>query len=227
MTPRIRRDDQHQAVLDAIKQAARNLMAEKGTAGLSIRAIARRLEMTPPALYHYFANLDALITALIADAYHALADTLEAALADQCDLAPADQLRLLMRLYREWALAHPTDFTLIYGSPIPGYQAPVEATLPAARRTLTLFATISGSALQQGAAPVADVPAPLRDSLAAVRDHEGLDLPLGALYFTIVGWSQIHGLIMLELFNHLQPLIDDRAALYHHAVDRMLLSFGV
>ena len=44
-----------------------------GAAGLSLRAVARRLEMVPSALYRYFPNRDALLTALIVDAYQALA----------------------------------------------------------------------------------------------------------------------------------------------------------
>ena len=62
-----------------IKAAARQQMAEHGTAGLSLRGIARQLGITAPAIYNYFPRLEDLITALIVDAFSDLADVMEAA----------------------------------------------------------------------------------------------------------------------------------------------------
>src|SRR3954454_14822783 len=132
--PPTRREQQYAATSAEIKDIARRLMAEHGTAGLSIREVAREMRMTAPALYHYFANRDALITALILDAFNALADALEQARADAATYTPVQQLKAVLIGYRAWALAHPIDFQLIYGNPIPGYEARREVTVPAVAR---------------------------------------------------------------------------------------------
>ncbi len=62
-----------------IKEIALQQMAEQGAASLSLRAIAREMGTSAPAIYRYFPNRDALVTALIIDAYNSLADSLQAA----------------------------------------------------------------------------------------------------------------------------------------------------
>ena len=100
---------------EEIKDTAWQLMAENGTAGLSVRAIARQMDMTAPALYHYYASLNDLITALIQDAFTQLAETLEASAANPTLTTSAERLTAVAHAYRHWALAHPIDFQLIYG----------------------------------------------------------------------------------------------------------------
>jgi len=93
-----RREKIRDITREEIKNTARQLMAEKGAAGLSIRAIAREMGMTASALYHYFSNLNGLITALIEDAFTQLADTVEAATKNPDLTTSADQLPLLLTL---------------------------------------------------------------------------------------------------------------------------------
>src|ERR1700759_4929377 len=121
-----------------IKDVARRHLAETGSAGLSLRAVARELGMASSAVYRYFPSRDDLLTALIVDAYDALGDAAERA--DRA--APPDDPRArwvdTCRAVREWAVAHPHEYALVYGSPVPGYAAP-EATIgPAARVGLVL-----------------------------------------------------------------------------------------
>ena len=121
-------------MITRIKAVARQQMAEHGTAGLSLRGIAREMGITAPAIYNYFPQLEDLITALIVDAFNALADAMEAAEVAEASVRPYDKIMALCMAYREWAVAHPTVFQLIYGNPIPGYHAPEEITIPLARR---------------------------------------------------------------------------------------------
>ena len=79
--PRPRNQDAREELSEAIKATARQQMAAQGTAGLSLRAIARDLGMTAPAIYHYFPRLEDLITALVVDAFNGLADAMETAAA--------------------------------------------------------------------------------------------------------------------------------------------------
>jgi AcrR family transcriptional regulator len=116
-----------------IKQEARRQLAAHGAQGLSLRAVARELGMVSSALYRYFPSRDELLTALIIDAYDALGDTAEAADAGQ---PPADirgRWEATCRAVRDWALAHPHEYALIYGSPVPGYRAPQATVAPATR----------------------------------------------------------------------------------------------
>ena len=57
---------------EQIKEVARRQLAETGSAGLSLRAVARELGMVSSAVYRYFPSRDELLTALIVDAYTAI-----------------------------------------------------------------------------------------------------------------------------------------------------------
>src|SRR3954469_6706262 len=111
---------------DTIKATARRHLAEEGAAALSLRAVARDVGMVSSAVYRYFPSRDDLLTALIVDAYDAVGAALE-----QADAAHprADHLGRWLAIagaLRVWALANPQEYALIYGSPIPGYQAPAD-----------------------------------------------------------------------------------------------------
>ena len=95
-----------------IKAAARQQMAEHGTAGLSLRGIARELGITAPAIYNYFPRLEDLITALIVDTFSALAEAMEAAEAAVPSDRPYDKIMALCLAYRQWAVEHPVDFQM-------------------------------------------------------------------------------------------------------------------
>ena len=131
MSPRPKRElgRERSATIAQIKAVARQQMAEHGTAGLSLRGIGREMGITAPAIYNYFPRLDDLITALIVDAFTALADAIEAAeLAVQSETCGPKILASCLA-YREWAITHPVDFQLIYGNPISGYVAPADITV--------------------------------------------------------------------------------------------------
>lgn len=227
---RTRRERQYAATLDEIKATARQVMLREGSAGLSLREIARTMGMTAPALYHYFPNRDALVTALIVDAFNALADALEQARVGTPGPAAA-QLLAAMHAYRAWALAHPADFGLIYGNPIPGYEAPRDATVPAAARSLRVFVTMIGAALASGelqpAPAYQSVPPGLAAHLAELPLVGAAAGDLRALYLATLAWPRIHGSIMLELFNHLQPVVGDTAAFYQIQAEDLLRGFGL
>src|SRR5512133_4029030 len=123
MSPRPRRDEQQSNLQEAIKETAWKQIAEFGATALSLRAIARKLNISAPAIYNYFPDRDALVTALIIDAYTSFGDSqLEAR-----DAIPVDDVKGRMSAigmaYRNWALTHPQRYQLIFGTPIPGYEA--------------------------------------------------------------------------------------------------------
>lgn len=128
-TPRQRaREEMEQRIL----ATAPAHMAEVGPAQLSLRAVARELGVASSAVYRYVASRDDLITRLILEIYGELADAAEAACADAgADLAT--QWSRWAHSMRDWARAHPYDWALVYGTPIPGYAArPTPSSRPCA-----------------------------------------------------------------------------------------------
>ena len=126
-----RRDRRRNETKEEIKETGRQLLAESGASGLSLRAIAKRMGMTAPGLYHYFSSINDLITALILDAFTQLAEAVEKADADAASRGTAVRLAAVAHTWRRWAVEHPIDFQLLYGSPIPTYEQPTDTTYPA------------------------------------------------------------------------------------------------
>jgi AcrR family transcriptional regulator len=228
--PRQRNEDQHEKITQRILESARQQMREHGTAGLGMRSIARDLDLAPSGLYRYFENLDAIITALILDAFHALADTIEASSHSVASGDYAGRIQAVMMAYRRWALEHPVDFQLIYGNPIPGYQAPTEVTLAAARRGFKTVVQLLREAMAAGAleppAEYQTLPASTIEHLNAVSDFEGYDVPTIVLCLATVGWTRIHGFVMLELFNNIQPIVGDPEIFYRVELQAMIRQLG-
>jgi AcrR family transcriptional regulator len=223
--PPTRREKQYAATSAEIKATMRRLMAEHGTAGVSIRAIARAMELSAPSLYHYFPSRDDLITALIGDAFNALADELEQ-VRDRTKGTAIERLMAVVLAYRSWALAHPLDFQLIYGNPIPGYVAPREITVPAVVRGFAVMVGLLADALAQ--TPSAQpVPAELEARLATIGERDGYIVPVQALYLGVVSWTRMHGIVMLELFNHLQPVVGDDDTFYRVQMQDLFKSIGL
>jgi AcrR family transcriptional regulator len=228
--PRPRRDESRANLAEEIKCVARQQMAERGTAGVSLRAIARALGITAPAIYNYYPCLDDLLTALIVDAFTALAESMEEAAETAPGGTNRDSILAATLMYRAWALDHPEEFQLIYGNPIPGYVAPFAITAPLARRPFAALGRYVVQAWQEGELTLSfeegDLPETIARHLDVFRRETGIPAPNAPLYALIVGWTRIHGMVTLELFHHTQPVIGDTAALYHHEVSRFLDQFG-
>lgn len=221
--PRAAQTRERGSMEELIKSAARQQMAEHGTAGLSLRGIARELSITAPAIYNYFPQLENLITALIVDAFTELADAMEATEAAAASERPYDKIMALCLAYRAWAMAHPAVFQLIYGNPIPGYRAPEELTLPLARRPfLGLFRWLLRS-YQAGELVIPDeyqaVPPAMTEGIARWKRLSGIEMPDALLALLMSGWSRIHGAVLLELFGHLQPLVGDGRTFYQYELE--------
>lgn len=229
--PRKRHEAQYEATREDIKIAARQLMAANGTSGLSTRAVAKMVGLTAPALYHYYTNLDDLITALIVDAFNALADAMHAASEAEKQRSYAHQIHAAVLAYRDYAVAYPVDFQLIYGNPIPGYEAPSEITIPLARRPFETIIQVMIMAHEAGKmqlpAEYQSIPASISTFMQQWSNLFGAPIPSELLYALIVGWSRIHGMVMLELFNHTPPTVGDPAAFYEKEVDVYLKTFGL
>ena len=199
-TPRERYRDQ---VRTEIKDHAREQIATAGASALSLNAIAKRMGMSGPALYRYFASRDDLITELVRDAYRSLADTFRTAAGTGTDLPG------LAHTLRAWALADPQRYFLVYGTPVPGYHAPDDITGIASEIMTTLLDACTAAGPADGSAT------PFETHLADHRDWAGdHPAPPAALHWALTFWTRLHGVLSLELAGHFTGMGFDPAELF-------------
>jgi len=200
-----------------ITDLARAQLATVGAAGLSLRAVARELGMVSSAVYRYFPSRDDLLTRLIIDGYDALGAAAEEA--DDPTLAPAERWLAVCRAVRRWALAHPHEYALLYGSPVPGYRAPQD-TVPAGIRVGVLLGRILGDAARAGLLPPAagTVTGTVSAEAAEVLggEHPSLDDAVRAR--ALLAWSSIYGTISFELFGQFTGAVTDADAFFDDAM---------
>lgn len=204
-----------------IKEVARQHLAADGT-NLSLRGVARDLGIVPSALYRYFPSRDALLTALIIDAYEGLA-----ASAAEAEAAVArEDLRgrwlAVCHAVRTWALEHPAEYGLLYGNPVPGYAAPPE-TVPLAAKVIFLFADIVAADL----GPLQPLPDSVRADMRRLIGENPSPLKEEHLDRVLAAWTQLFGLISFEVFGRLTGMIDARAEYFEHHMSLMADLAGV
>ncbi len=194
--PESRRERQRRELTAEIIAIARRQLTEGGRAGVSWRAIAREVGMNPASLYTYFESLDELFTAMILETYAGLAAALETALADANPAVGEPTIEPLVAVvsaYRRWAVEHPAHYNLIFTDQIPGYAAPpggptVEAELSVLRPLIAAFGLA------------------VRGEPYSVEDYD--DAPPDESARALESWGVVHGLVSLEINNHL-PYVDE------------------
>lgn len=220
--PRTARARARAEITAAITDAARSHLARDGAAALSLRAIARELGMVSSAVYRYFPSRDDLLTALIIEAYDAIGAAAEHADAEARTqgLAPGERWAATARGVRAWALAHPHEYALVYGSPVPGYAAPTETVAPATRTARVLAGILREAAAAGGLAPL-DLPLPRPLASAGMLQVGGGSVP--APYADIperslVLLTGLAGVVTAELFGHLADTVIDTDAWFEAAI---------
>ncbi|NMB90658.1 MAG: TetR/AcrR family transcriptional regulator [Chloroflexi bacterium] len=225
--PKTRREERREQTIAEIRQRAWAQIAAGGPEGLSLRAISREMRMSSPALFRYFPNRNALLTALIQEAFRLAGE----AMAQAVQAAPDDPRRRIQAAclaYRDWGIHHPEKYALIYGSPVAGYSPDWAVYLAEAQQSLGLIVEQLAQAWQSGALrlPTAPLPASLVAQLDEIVSQRGMGVPARILYDAITGWTRLHGIVSLEIFGHLGPLLPDPAAFYQAAVDDLLAQAG-
>ncbi|MER6063043.1 TetR/AcrR family transcriptional regulator [Streptomyces sp. NPDC001792] len=213
-------------VTAAIKEAARRQLAEEGAAKLSLRAVARELGMVSSALYRYFPSRDDLLTALIIDAYDSLGAAAEQARDAAAGAAAVARWTAVCEAVRGWALAHPHEYALIYGSPVPGYAAP-QTTVPAAARVGLVFIGIVRDTHEGTGLADLPLPAGLRPEAERMAADLAPDLPPEAITALVAAWAQLFGLVSFELFGQFNKVVEDREAFFRHAVTGLAHGVGL
>ncbi len=204
-----------------ITDTARRHLATEGAAGLSLRAVAREMGMVSSAVYRYFPSRDDLLTALIIDGYNAIGAAVEEAAAGCRGEDYPGRWLAACRALRGWALAHPYEYALVYGSPVPGYRAP-EQTIGPASRVAAVLGQIIGDAQAAGALDPPELGAALPGSFApdAGRLRESVlpGAPDDVAARALAAWASVFGMVSFELFGQFENVVTDRDRYYDYAV---------
>jgi AcrR family transcriptional regulator len=238
--PRTARDRARAELTREIKEAARRQLAAVGADGLSLRAVSRELGMVSSALYRYYPSRDDLLTSLIIDAYTALGEAAEGAIAAVRPGAGAGAGRArwvaACGAIRAWAVASPHEYALIYGSPVPGYRAP-EATIgPAARVPLALAGVLADAVaageMSADPGPVAGLEGPglggpLADQAVALSAALATAVPAEVVVRAVIAWAQLFGMISFELFGQFVGSFEPADALFAYGVAQLASFVGL
>ena len=196
-----------------IKRLAREQIATKGAANLSLREIAREMGVASSALYRYFASRDQLLTELIIESYDDIGYLVERADAKFSCNDLAGRWRAVSHSLRKWAIANPSEYGLIFGTPVPGYEAPTDTIAPALRYTnvlLHLLADIQAA----GCKPLVTVPMTkgVSREYKRARANLGINLTDEMILAGLAAWAALFGAISFELFGHVDTVFTDPEA---------------
>jgi AcrR family transcriptional regulator len=222
--PLTRRDRMRADTVREIKATARRVLVEQGVDGLALRAVAREMGMTAPALYRYFRSREDLVENVVADLYDELTDVLES-VRDAADPAtPGVRLMLVSRAFRHWAITHHAEFGLLFGSAEERVIAPEDMHRPgehppqvAARRFGGVFAELVARIYLEHGFPVPadeDLEPALQVQLREWCATLPVALPLGVMHVFLSCWIRLYGMVCLEVFGHLRFALDDAGPMF-------------
>ena len=224
------------ATTGEIKETARRILVAEGPDAVSLRAIAREMGMTAPALYRYFSSHQDLIRHVAADIFTEVAADIHAAVHRAGEASGGDMTEKLVaacREFRRWSLANREKFGLLFGTPVPGltalHQPDDVLDHCAARFSGTFFALF----LELWGKHPFPIPADsqldpgLREQLARYRDGLGAGIPLGAGLVFLRCWVRLYGMVSLEVFGHLGFALEDASAMFELTLSELAGLIGL
>ena len=108
------RERRHARTKQAILDAAQQIIAERGTEGLSMREIAQRIEYSPSGLYEYFRGKDEIIQGLCDEGFDRLAERIRYRIATEH--TPIQRLIASGVAYLEFATQHREQYMLMFNT---------------------------------------------------------------------------------------------------------------
>ncbi len=233
-----RRERVREQTIDEIKAAARAELVAHGRGGIQLRAVARSVGLTAPALYRYFPGIDDLVTAVTVDLYDELNAELEGA-RDAATAAtdPPDAYEAMLatsRAFRRWAVGHPSEFGLLFATPPAGFaHAPDTPCEEASSRFGTVFASTFIQMWEENPFAV-DPPEEMAPGLVAgvepywtwLTDTLAPSMPIGAVVFFLEGWVRIYGIVALEVFGHLSWAVTDGGPMFEETMRSLARDVG-
>lgn len=214
---------------ETIKALSRELIAEKGVAGLSLREVSRKMGVVSSALYRYFPTRDDLLTALILDAYNDLGSVVERADARSSTGSSRQRWLGVALAIRRWAKRHPPEYALIYGTPVPNYKAPQLTIEAASRVTRVIGRILSDDRKGKATTSVPDV---VREELGSFLelDNLGEHMPYVApsdYVLALMAWTEIFGFLSFELFGHYVGSVRNASKMFERVMSESASRLGL
>lgn len=229
-----RRDRVRAATIEEIKQNARHLLVAEGPDAVSLRAIGRAMGMTAPALYRYFGSREDLVKHVCGDIFTEIADDIHAAIVAAGEATGGDMAAKMIAAcaeFRRWGLAHPPEFGLLFGTPLPGLEGIHDDVIDeCAQRFSNEFLGLFFELWRRHPFPVPaddEIEPGLVAQLARYREVLGVDLPAGAVLTFLRCWVRLYGMVSLEVFGHLHFALDDPAALFEYTLAELAELVGL
>lgn len=227
-----RRERQRAATVEEIKEVARGLMREQGSIDVRFTDIAKEMGMTPPALYRYFADRDALLTELIAEAYRELGREVAEAREQRDPDDIGGRWIAVGTAYRNWARRESEQFALILGMPVPGYVAPKDGpTTDAAKDAMAQLSLLFIRAAELGVLQeplVRDVSDEMAACAAEKHPELGGLVPPESFQAMIQAWATLHGITCLDAYGQFDWMTDEaRDALFVSTLHAAALAAGI
>ncbi len=212
-----RRDRVRAETTAEIKQTARQILVTQGPEAVTLRAIAREMGMTAPALYRYFGSHEDLIRHVVGDIFSEIGAGIEEAIEAAGD-GMTDKMIAACREFRRWGLGHKAEFGMLFGSPLPTLEAAHDDVVAeCAARFSGVFFALFYELWRKQPFPIPDdeeIDPALRAQLAGYRDGLGVDLPLGAGLTFLRCWVRLYGMVSLEVFGHLHFALADAEPMF-------------
>ena len=229
-----RRDRLRAETSRAIRDTARQVLVREGLGGLALRAVAREMGMTAPALYRYFDSREHLLEALVADLYGELCDLMEARMAALERQTPAEKLVCAARTFRSWATTHRQEFGLLFGAPDEDVPDHASAGSGPAHEAGLRFGAIFGALIAElwltAPFPIAgddDIDPALRGQLDACREAFPVELPLGVVHVYLTCWVRLYGMVCMEVFGHLRFALEDAEPMFESELRSLGALLGI
>jgi AcrR family transcriptional regulator len=221
-----RREVTQRAILDA----SLRLLAEGGQESLTVRGLARELNLVPSALYRYVTNRADLLNILFMHVFNEYADAVQAA----HDAVPREDVRgrwrAVAHAQRDWSTDHHHEWTLINGTPPRDYAAPSESQ-QSASRVHVLLAKLGADVEAAGWRPrvmAGDYGVDL-EGLRQFAITAEADVQAETLVAGVAAWHMLVGALRTERFKSFAYDIidpDDYYALIVAASERLLFGDG-
>ena len=225
-----RREKRRIATVDEIRATAWRQIGETGAASLSLRAIAREMGMTAPALYRYYKDRDALVTALLVDAFGAFSNALETG-RDACPAEDhAGRFQSMCKAYFTWAAQNPQRYALLFGTPISGYLF-AEELGPVAQRSFLILQGVIGEAYKagkiMGELAIIRLPLPLSSQYAMLKKM-GMPYEPFITHLGLAVWSMMHGITSLYLHHYLSGFLQQSVqAFVDFEIEKLTRMLGI
>jgi AcrR family transcriptional regulator len=205
--PLSRRERVRAQTLAEIRAEAFRQVDEGGPAALSLNAIGKAMGMSGPALYRYYASRDELLGALVTEGYAQLGEAMAAAAQAGARRGPERRLHDVLAAYRDWALAHPRRYAMLFDHrPIADVPADSEEAVDVIHEGMVLLLGLLGELAPAGGA--ARPSGRLEQQLTRWARTRGTPAGLapGVLLLGVLVWTQLHGVVSLELAGALPSM---------------------